>query len=150
MQAKIPAQKRLRRAIHQKRQEWIDACREATKADSWEDLLQDPMSNSDDPDMWKVIKVWTALLMPTLRAKQCPKTVKLTPTSSSKPMFSYINKPGSANSTCHQPIETSTNNSRKVSMHHLLTMKAVLQFKWGSYYLPSKRSWSWQHSTLIS
>lgn len=57
MQAKIPAQKRLRRAIRQKRQEWIDACREATKADSWEDLLQDPMSNSDDPDMWKVIKV---------------------------------------------------------------------------------------------
>ena len=39
--------------------------------------------------------------------------------------------PGSANSICHIPIVTST--------HHMLTMKAVLHFKWVNYYLPSKR-----------
>ena len=40
----------------------IDACHEATKAineaksESWKDLLQDAMSNSDGPNMWKVIQ----------------------------------------------------------------------------------------------
>ena len=48
--------------IHQNRQEWIDACCEAikaineAKAESWKDLHQDAMSNSDDPNMWKVIQ----------------------------------------------------------------------------------------------
>ena len=62
MRAKILTWNRLRRTIHQNRQEWIDACREATKAinevkiESWKNLLQDAMSNSDVPNMWKVIQ----------------------------------------------------------------------------------------------
>ena len=40
----------------------MDACHEATdaineaKIESWEDLLQDVVSNSDGPNMWKVIQ----------------------------------------------------------------------------------------------
>ena len=49
-----------RRTIRQNRQEWINACREATEAineaktESWKDLLQSAMSNSDGPNMWKI------------------------------------------------------------------------------------------------
>ena len=62
VRAKIHTRNRLRRTIHQNRQEWIDACNEATKAineaksESWKDLLQDVMSNSNVPNMWKVIQ----------------------------------------------------------------------------------------------
>ena len=62
MRAKIRTRNRLRRKIYQNRQNWIDACREATKAvneaktESWKDLLQDEMSNSDGPNMWKIIQ----------------------------------------------------------------------------------------------
>ena len=62
VRAKISTRNRLRRTIHQNCQEWIDACREATeaineaKSESWKDLLQDAMSNSDGPNMWKVIQ----------------------------------------------------------------------------------------------
>ena len=62
VRAKIRNRNRLRQTIHQNRQEWIDACREATEAineaktESWKNLLQDAMSNSDGPNMWKVIQ----------------------------------------------------------------------------------------------
>ena len=62
VQGKILTRNCLRRTIHQNRQEWIDACHEATKtiskakAESWKDLLQDAMSNSDGPNIWKVIQ----------------------------------------------------------------------------------------------
>ena len=62
VRAKIRTRNRLRRTIHQNRQEWIDACLEAAeaineaKSESWKDLLQDAMSNSDGPNMWKVIQ----------------------------------------------------------------------------------------------
>ena len=62
VRAKIRKRNRLRQTIHQNRQEWIDACREATevindaKTESWKNLLQDAMSNSDGPNMWKVIQ----------------------------------------------------------------------------------------------
>ena len=52
----------IHRTIHQNRQEWIDACHEATevikeaKTESWKNLLQDTMSNSDGSNMWKVIQ----------------------------------------------------------------------------------------------
>ena len=54
--------KSLPSAIHQNRQECIDVCREANKAineakpESWKNLLEDAMSNSDGPSMWKVIQ----------------------------------------------------------------------------------------------
>ena len=59
---KIRNRNRLCQTIHQNRQEWIDACREATEAinevktESWKNLLQDAMSNSDGPNIWKVIQ----------------------------------------------------------------------------------------------
>ena len=62
VRAKIRNRNRLRQTIHQNRQERIDACRETTKAineaktESWKNLLQDTMSNSDGPNLWKVIQ----------------------------------------------------------------------------------------------
>ena len=62
VRAKIRTRNRLRRTIHQNRQEWINACREANEAinkaktESWKDLLQSAMSNSDGPNMWKIIQ----------------------------------------------------------------------------------------------
>ena len=62
VRAKIRNRNRLHQTIHQNRQEWIDACHEATEAInevktvSWKNLLQDVMSNSDGPNMWKVIQ----------------------------------------------------------------------------------------------
>ena len=62
VQAKIRTRNRLRQKIHQNLQEWIGACPEGTeainetKSESWKDLLQDAMSNSDGPNMWKVIQ----------------------------------------------------------------------------------------------
>ena len=62
VRAKIRNCNRLLQTIHQNRQEWKDACREATEAineaktESWKNLLQDAMSNSDGPNMWKVIQ----------------------------------------------------------------------------------------------
>ena len=62
VRAKIGNGNRLRQTIHQNRQEWIDASREANKAiseaktESWKNLLQDAMSNFDGPNMWKVIQ----------------------------------------------------------------------------------------------
>ena len=60
--AKIRKLNRLCQTIHQNCKEWIDAYREATEAinevktESWKNLLQDAMSNSDGPNMWKVIQ----------------------------------------------------------------------------------------------
>ena len=62
VRVKILTRHRLCRIIHQNRHEWIDACRESTesineaKTESWKDLLQDAMSNSDGPNIWKVIQ----------------------------------------------------------------------------------------------
>ena len=62
VRTKICTRNHLRQSIHQNRQEWIDACREATEAineaktESWKDLLQSALSNSDSPNMWKIIQ----------------------------------------------------------------------------------------------
>ena len=62
LRAKIRNGNRLRQTIHQNCQDWIDACHEASEAineaktESWKNLLQDAMSNSDGPNMWKVIQ----------------------------------------------------------------------------------------------
>ena len=58
VRAMICNRNRLCQTIHQNRQEWIDTCREANdaineaKTESWKNLLQDAMSNSDGPNMW--------------------------------------------------------------------------------------------------
>ena len=82
--------------------------------------------------------------------KQCPTTAEPSQTSNLMPTYSLITTPGSANSTCHYPIETSTNNTRSVSMYHLLTMKVELPFTWDSYNLPSKRWKVKEHNILPS
>ena len=63
--------------------------------------------------------------------------------------YKFINMPGSANSICNQPIKNSTNNLRNVLKRHLLTIKAVLHFKWVSYYLPSKK-WNVQEQLALT
>ena len=60
--AKICTRNRLHQTIHQNRQEWINACREASEAineaktKNWKDLLQSAMSNSDGSNIWKIIQ----------------------------------------------------------------------------------------------
>ena len=60
--AKLRTWNRLRPTIHEKRQKWIKACREATEAfnkaktDGWKDLLQGAMLNSNGTNIWKVIQ----------------------------------------------------------------------------------------------
>ena len=62
VRARIRIRNRLCRKIRQNQLEWIDACCEATgamieaKTESWKNLVQDAMSNSDGPNMWKVIQ----------------------------------------------------------------------------------------------
>ena len=62
VRAQICTWNRFHQTIDQNRLEWIDACREATestneaKSESWKDLLQDVMSNSSGPNMWKIIQ----------------------------------------------------------------------------------------------
>ena len=62
MRAKIRNRNRLRQTNHQNRQDWIDARHEANEAineaktENWKNLLQDAMSNSDGPNVWKVIQ----------------------------------------------------------------------------------------------
>ena len=128
VRAKIRNRNRLRQTIHLNRQEWIDACREATEAiieaktESWKNLLQDVMSNSDGPNMWKVIQGLTLL------TKLCPTTVERSLILNPKLTSSLITTPASANSKCHNPTVTSTDSLRKVLKYHLLTMRAAHQF----------------------
>ena len=62
VRAKIRIRNQLRRTINTKRQEWINACREANEAineaktDSWKEVLEGAMTNTNNRDMWKVIK----------------------------------------------------------------------------------------------
>ena len=67
------------------------------------------------------------LTVPTC-GKPCPTTIALSLILNQKLMYSSTTMPGSANSPCHNPSLTSTDSSRNVSTHHLLTMKAVLHF----------------------
>ena len=76
--------------------------------------------------------------MPSQQMKQCSTTVVLSPTSNPNPTVSQTTMPGSADLRRHELIKISTANSKHDSRDHLLTIKAVLHFKWVSYYLPSK------------
>ena len=128
--AKIHIRNRLLKTIPQNRQQWIDACYEANKSinkakkESWKNLLQDAMFNSDGPNIWKFIE-----------------SLNGTPDANS-PMFhngrtitdikfkasSLTTIAGSANSICHNPTVTPTDSSRSVSTHHLFMMRAVIHF----------------------
>ena len=122
VQTKIHNRNHLRRTIHQNRQEWIDACFEATEAinetktESCKDLLQDAMSNSDSPNMWKVIQVLNST--PDANSPNSPMLHNgqtITGINSKVHVFiNYYARVSKLNMSWAL-IETSTDNSRNVS-----------------------------------
>ena len=122
VRTKIHTRNRLRRKIHQNRQEWIDACFEATEAtnetktESCKDLLQDAMSNSDSPNMWKVIQVLNST--PDANSPNSPMLYNgqtITGINSKVHVFiNYYARVSKLNMSWAL-IETSTDNSRNVS-----------------------------------
>ena len=116
MRAKIRTRNCLCRTIHQNRQEWKDACREATKAineaksESWKDLLQDAMSNSNGPNMWKVIQGPNGTPDANSPNEAIPTTVELSLISNQNLTYSSTTMPGSANSTCQNPTVITINS----------------------------------------
>ena len=125
VRAKIRNHNRLRQTIHQSRQEWIDACHEATEAiNKAKTRCQTQTVLTSE----KLSKVSMVLLMLTLLTKLCPTTVEPSLILNPKLTSPLITTPGPANSKCHNPIVTSTDSLRKVSKYHLLTMRAVHQF----------------------
>ena len=131
MWGKICTRNRLRQKIHQNCQEWNDACREATEAineaktESWKDLLQDVMSNSEGPKMWKVIQGLNGTPdanSPNEAMSHDGRTI----THLKSKANVFINHYASFSN----PIVTPTNSSRNVLKHHMLTTKAVLHSFW--------------------
>ena len=131
--AKIRIRNCLHQMIHQNCQEWRDACRDANEAinkaktESWKNLLQDAMSIMTVQTSGQLFKISTVLLMLSL-LMLCPTTVELSLILNQKLTSSLTTMPGSANSICQNPIVASTDSSRIILTHHLLTMRAVLHF----------------------
>ena len=122
VRTKIHNRNRLRRTIHQNRQEWIDACFEATEAinktktESCKDLLQDAMSNSGSPNMWKVIQVLNST--PDANSPNSPMSHNgQTITDIKSKVYIFTNHYASVSklNMSRVLIETSTDNSRNVS-----------------------------------
>ena len=145
MQAKIHTQDRFHQTIHQNWQEWLDTCHEANEAtnkaktESWKDLLQDAISNSDGPNMWKIIQG----LKSTPDANSPNEAMyhdswTITDIKSKANIFinhyARVSKLNISHSECEINWQF-----KKISTQHLLTMKAVLHFKWVNYFLPSER-----------
>lgn len=86
----------------------------------------------------KLTKVWKVLQMLTHQTKQCLTTIASLPNQIQSQRFHKPLCQGQQTKHCHELIKTSTINLKEDSMHHLLMMKSVLQFKWVSYYLLSK------------
>ena len=128
VQAKIHNRNRLHQTIHQNRQEWIDACREATKAikrlkqRAGRIFYKTRCQSQTVLTCRKLSKVSTVHLMLILLTKLCPTTVERSLILNPKLMSSLIITPGSANSKCHNPTVTSTDSLRKVLKYQLLTM----------------------------
>ena len=134
VQAKIHNRNRLHQTIYQNRQEWIDACREATKAikrlkqRAGRIYYKTRCQSQTVQTCGKLSKVSTVLLMLILLTKLCPTTVERSLILNPKLTSSLIITPGSANSKCHNPTVTSTDSLRKVLKYQLLTMTAAHQF----------------------
>ena len=128
---------------HQNQQEWIDACPKATKAinkaktESWKDLLQEAMTNSDGPNIWKVIQV----LNTTPGANSANESIShISHTISNIKSKANVFISHYATVSRLNMLRTDQNLNcqfKKQLNDHLPTMKAVLHFKWISYYLPS-------------
>ena len=129
-------------AIHQNPQEWIDTCREATEAineaKTESNLLHDAMSNSNGPNMWKVIQS----LNGTLDANSTNEAM-----SHNGRIFTRIKT--KANIFVDYYAKVSKLNMSKADRdlnHHFKKQldapsinKIVLHFKWVSSCLPLKR-----------
>ena len=134
VRAEIHTQNCLRWTIHQNRHEWTGTCHEATEAinktktESWKDLLQDAMSNANDPNMWEVIQG----LSGTPDANSPNEAMShngwtITDVKSKANVFmNYYARVSKL--ICHNPTLKPTNSSRNVLKHHLLMMIAVLHF----------------------
>ena len=94
--------------------------------ESWRNLLQDAMPNSDGPIMWKVIQG----LNGTPDANSPNEAMSHKPSLILNPKLtsSLTTTPGLANSLCHSPTVTLTDSSKNVLKCRLLMMKAVLHF----------------------
>ena len=131
---KIRNRNRLGHTVHQNRQKWINAYFESNeviseaKAESWRNLLQDAMPNSDGPNMWKVIQGLNGTPYANSPNKAMSHNGRTITDIKSKANVFITTTPGSANSICHSPTVTPTNSSRNESKYHLLTMRAVLHF----------------------
>ena len=99
-----------------------------TKTESWKDLLQDAMSNANDPNMWEVIQG----LSSTPDANSPNEAMShngwtITDVKSKANVFmNYYARVSKL--ICHNPTLKPTNSSRNVLKHHLLMMIAVLHF----------------------
>ena len=141
VRAKIRTRNRLHRTIHQNRQEWIDACRETTEAinkaktESWQDLLQSTMSDSDRPNMWKIIQGLNGTPdanSPNEVMSRNGRTI----TDIKYKANIFINLYARVSKRNMSQADRDINRHLKsISTHHLLPMKAVLHSKWVSYYL---------------
>ena len=86
------------------------------------------MSNSDGPNMWKVTQGLNGTPDANSPNEAMSHSGRTSLISNRKLTYSLTTMPGSANSTCHNPNVTSTDSSRNVFTHHVLTMRAVLYF----------------------
>ena len=122
----------------------MDACREATEAineakiESWEDLLQDAVSNSDGPNMWKVIQGLNGtphVNSPNEAMLHDGRTI----TDIKSKANIFINHYARVSKLNMSRVNRDLNRQFKKRLNTpSLTMKAVLHFKWVSYYSPSK------------
>ena len=112
---------------------WTHEAINEAETESWEDLSEDVMSNSDYLNIWKVFQG-----TPDAR---CPYEVMFHEIRTIADIRSkanvFINHYVMVRKVkSYEPIKTSTGNSRNVLKDHLMTMKALSHFKWVNYYLP--------------
>ena len=134
VRAKIRNQNHLRQTIHQNRQESIDTCREANeaiskaKSESWRNLLQDVMSNSGSPNMWKVIQGLNGIPDANSPNDAMSHNGRIITDIKSKANV-FINYYARVSKFNMSQSDWDTNQQfKKRIKHHLLTMRAVPHF----------------------
>ena len=134
VRAKIRNQNHLRQTIHQNRQESIDTCREANeaiskaKSESWRNLLQDVMSNSSSPNMWKVIQGLNGTPDANSPNDAMSHNGRIITDIKSKANV-FINYHARVSKFNMSQSDQDTNQQfKKRIKHHLLTMRAVPHF----------------------
>ena len=131
MRAKIRSWNRLRQTIHQNRQEWIDACREATEAinEAKTEGWKNAMSNSDGPNMWKIIQGLNGTLdanPPNEAMSHNGRTITDIRSKANIFINHYVRV--SKLNISLSDRDTNRQFKKRQFKHHLLTMRAVLHF----------------------